>query len=78
MTQFKTARAMRMAAVVVALVVLPATPGAASPPSSSPSTPPPVPDELSAPAQIRAAIEALAALSLKRNFPDAASKLGGR
>jgi len=59
MTQVKTARAMRMVAVVVALVFLPGTLGAASPLSSSPSTPLPVPDELSAPAQIRTAIEAL-------------------
>lgn len=101
MTKFKTTRAMRMVAVVVALVFVPATPGAASPLSSSPSAAPPVPDELSAPAQIRAAIEALrkgdadtadwvarqfvtaqprnalrhevlgAALTLRRNFPDA-------
>ena len=59
MTQFKTARAMRMVAVLVALLFLPATTGAAAPLSSSPSTPPPVPDDLSAPAQIRTAIEAL-------------------
>ncbi|MDO8477069.1 MAG: hypothetical protein Q7W02_12915 [Candidatus Rokubacteria bacterium] len=61
MTRFKTARAMTMVAVVVvvALVFLPAIPGTASSLPSSPSTPPPVPDDLSTPAQIRTAIEAL-------------------
>ena len=59
MYQVKTARGIWMVTVVVALAFFRSTLGAAAPLSSSPDTPPPVPDEQSAPAQIRTAIEAL-------------------